>query len=360
MIAVYGATGTTGGLVARALAAAGARLIVAGRDPARIAALAAELGASPRVAAADDPRALAAALTGARCVVACAGPFGEVGEPVLAAAIAAGAHYVDTTGEQGFMRAMYERHEARARHAGVCAVSGMAVEVAPGDLAAALCADHLAADEDAPLDEVTVAYLFERFVPTAGTQRSAIAQLAEPALTWRADRWDPTTPGLERRRIDAGRELGTREVISFPSGEVITVPRHVPTRRVQTYVGVGRSPWLARATGLVAPAVSLLLRSRVARLAGWVDVRGPDEATRAEARFAIVVTARRGVDEAQVVVEGRDVYATSARIAAWAARTLADRGGPAGVLAPAEVFDPEEALQALSGEAGLALATRFR
>ena len=42
-----------------------------------------------------------AALSDAQVVISCAGPFAKFGEPVLRAALHAGAHYVDTTGEQG-------------------------------------------------------------------------------------------------------------------------------------------------------------------------------------------------------------------------------------------------------------------
>lgn len=379
MIAVYGATGTTGAMVVRELLDRGADVVVAGRDRGKLEALAASLDGTPvvAVAAVDDARALAAAFGGARVVVSCAGPFTAIGEPVLEAAIAAGAHYLDSSGEQGFLRAMYERHEAEARRAGVAAIPGMGLEVAIGDLAAGWAAaritgaspgdDLLRAEqtclaEDDPLDEVAVAYLLEHFVPTAGTQRSAIAQLGAPGVVWRVDRWDAVAPGAERRRVNGGAEHGgERDVVSFPSGEVITVPRHVAARRVQTFVSLTRNRWMSRAAGLLAPALPLLARTRLpGRLATMVDEIGPDARTRAEASFAIVATARRRFDHAQVTVGGRDVYATTATILAWAATRLATREhGPTGVLAPSEVFAPRPALEAIRDEAALTTVTSF-
>ena len=372
-VAIYGATGTTGALIARELADRGAELILAGRDAQKLGALAAELGddAQVRIAAADDVIALLEAFRGARVVVACAGPFAQHGEPVLEAAIAAGAHYLDVSGEQAFLRQMYERHEAHARRAGVSVISGMGVEIALGDLAAGWAAAHLAGvdddDEpvrayeveavgaDEPLDEVAVAYLVDRFVPTPGRQLSTLAALTTPGVVWHLDRWDPVSPAAERRRVQE------REVVSYPSGEVITVPRHVAARRVQTYVSFVDSPWVHRAAGVLGAAVPLLARTGLGRrLAGMIDPRVPDAAARAAARFTVVATAERGFDQAQVSVSGNDVYATTATIAAWGAMELAGRvAGPTGVLAPAEVFVPRAALAELAEEAALTVSTTF-
>ena len=104
-IVVYGATGATGARVCRELAHRGAAFAIAGRDARKLEALAPELGDPPvKVAAADDPDALVAAFEGAAVVASCAGPFGRIGEPVVAAAIAAGAHNIDTAGEQNILR----------------------------------------------------------------------------------------------------------------------------------------------------------------------------------------------------------------------------------------------------------------
>ncbi|MCA9677771.1 MAG: saccharopine dehydrogenase NADP-binding domain-containing protein, partial [Myxococcales bacterium] len=200
-IVVYGGSGTTGRLIARELRRRGADVVLAGRDAARLEAAADALDdARIAVAPVDDPIALATVCEGASVIVGSAGPFGPVGEPLLEAAIASGAHYLDIAGEQAFLRAMYERHEAEARHAGVCAISGLGFEVTLGDLAAGWAAAALAGADgdrdradggddaadpvratdaptiavDDPLDEVAVTYALDDFVPTPGTQLSTI------------------------------------------------------------------------------------------------------------------------------------------------------------------------------------------
>src|SRR5882757_2245463 len=139
-IVVYGATGLVGGRVCGDLDDAGVAFAVAGRDRGALDKLAGVVAAAAvRVAEVDQPAALAGAFEGAKVVVNAAGPF----EPVLAAALAVGAHYVDLGGDQAFLHAMYERHESTARRAGVACVPGCALNCAIGDWAASWAAEQV-------------------------------------------------------------------------------------------------------------------------------------------------------------------------------------------------------------------------
>ena len=363
-VLVYGATGTTGALVARELHRRGARVVIAGRDGARLAALSRELGGAPlRVAATDDRSALAAAIAGVRVVVACAGPFGRCGEPVLEAAIAGGVDYVDIADEPAFLRAMYQRHESAARHARVAVVSGMGAGIALGDLAAgwaarALCdladetspvraapAERVAGDD--PIPEIDVAHVFDEMTATPGATLSALETLGGPALVWQHDRWDEVRLGAAHWIVDAGDLGPARDAMSFPAGEVVTVPRHVCAERVQTFASWTRSGWVMRAAGVAGLLSPLLAATSRAAARTMTPAPPPSPEMRARARFAVIARCRSGFDEARVSVSGRDPYATTAGIAAWAA------------LAPSEVFAPAPALKALAAELGLTIDTSF-
>jgi short subunit dehydrogenase-like uncharacterized protein len=366
-IVVYGATGTTGALVCRALAHRGAAFAIAGRNGDKLAALAGELGIGDvpvRVAPIDDAAALAAAFAGARVVASCAGPFNRIGEPVVAAAIEAGCHYVDTAGEQGFLRDMYERYGGAAARRGVVSVSAHAFEIALGDWAAAWAAAMVAGDaapgdrigEDDPLDEVTVAYAVEDPATSAATQRTHADMLFQPGWVWQGEQWDPATLGGEQRTINFGAELGgERPALSFPSGEVITVPRHVAARRVQTYLSLTRSRWvgaLARAATRIAPT---LYRTRAASLIdqalAQVTTTGGDSS---RTRFALIARARRRFTVAQVRVLGTDPYALTGELVADAVVDLAAHAPRAtGACAPSEVWPAEASLRRLAETAGL-------
>ncbi|MEM9488364.1 MAG: saccharopine dehydrogenase NADP-binding domain-containing protein, partial [Myxococcota bacterium] len=413
-IVVYGATGTAGRLIVRVLLARGHRVTLSGRDPARLAGLAGELARTGhgsgavdvRPAAIHDRARLAAAMDGAGLVVACAGPFARVGEPVARTAVASGLRYLDIATEQRFLRALYEGCDAAARRAGLTVLGGMGAQVALGDFAAHAAAAALPRAElgaspahavTEPVDEVAVIYGLRGLRPSAGMRQALASSMTGVGYAWVRDRWDEVAAmaeyrsaripaaALERTSLEphpaggrapdadgsgggddgdggddgsAGAEwLGElRTAVSFPSGEVITVPRHVRAERVQTYVAVAAGdplgPWLRRLLPTVGSALSWLLRSPLAAQArSLLDIGpaapSPDE--RAGCRFAVVAEARRGQDRARVMVSGGDVHATTATIVAWAAeRLLTVEALPTGVLAPSEVFAADRLLAELA------------
>ncbi len=368
-VVVYGATGLVGRRACAELDAAGASIAIAGRDRHALEQLALP-------AAEIRTGELARICDGARVVLNCAGPLAELGEPVLAAALAAGAHYVDLGGDQAFVHAMYERHESTARHAGRVAVMGCAVNGALGDWAAAWAAAHVCGrdprvtdhdpvraepterlGEDRPLDEVAISYVFDDLVLSPTSQRAVFANLQARGLAWRRDRWESVGPAAERRRVNAGPAMGgEREVASFPGGEVITVPRHVAARTIQTYVSTTRDKVAQTALRLMARALPLLPKRATELLAPYT----PRDDEYARTRFAVVAQARRGFQAAQVVVSGSDLYRASAVIAAWVARHLAARAtGPTGMRAPSELFRPAATLRELASLGALAVEPSF-
>ena len=104
-IVVFGATGYTGGLTARALVAQGVRPVLAGRDRAALERLADELGGLETAwANADEPRSVRALVERDDVLVTTVGPFVRYGYAALDAAVDAGAHYLDCAGEHTFVR----------------------------------------------------------------------------------------------------------------------------------------------------------------------------------------------------------------------------------------------------------------
>jgi len=395
VIAVFGATGVVGRRVCELLAwpepGGGARCEVrlVGRRRDALAALAAALPAgAARIAEAEtgDADALIRGFAGARVVVNAAGPLRDTAEPVLAAALAAGAHYVDVGGEQAVLRALYERCESAVRRAGLVALPGAGVDPALGDLAAAwaaaqICAtgdprdptapgepaDDRAGDpvrsapaprlaEDRPFDEIAVAYAFDDLVLSAGSQRALFGAIGERALIWRRDRWEPGRAG-DHRPINPGSALGgERDAVGYAGGAVITLPRHVAADLVGAYLSTTRDPTAAAALRVLARALPLLPR----RARGVLAPYAAPDADYAATQLAVVAQVRRGFSAAQIVVRGRDLYHTTAAIAAWSARRLAERGpGPIGMRAPGELFHAESALRAIASAADLTIEPSF-
>jgi short subunit dehydrogenase-like uncharacterized protein len=362
VIFVYGASGWMGSLITKALLERKHAVTVSGRDPARLELLRRHVDGKVEIKSAPihDADALTQAMRGARVVINCAGPFVKTGEPVLAAALAAGAHYVDIAGEQRFFRTIYERYESRARHAGVTIVCGMGFGGALGDWAASLAREQLiekGASEDEPLSDVAIAYTIDRFKLAPGTLDSVLSQLEYPPDMWLEDRWEPLEPVGEIRRFFFPKGFGPRETVSFPSPEVITVPRHIPTRRVVTYLALAGDAslavWMTRAAAALSPVMPALLRSPIGAMARAQVISGsagPSPADRQATRFAIVCEARQEELSARVAVTGSDPYALSVELSARAAGELEKGKVPAGVLAPSECFPAKQWLTALADE----------
>jgi short subunit dehydrogenase-like uncharacterized protein len=348
-IVVYGATGFTGGLIARELKRRGAELLIAGRDRGKLEALSGELGDVPFAAASvDDPAGLREMLEPCSVVIACAGPFGLCGEPVVAAAVDTGTHYLDTTGEQGFMRMVFDRYGDKAAAKGAALVSGMGFDYAPGDLIAALTADGMG-----PLEEIVVAYCVHGFAPTHGTALSGLEIMRGGDVVWSDGDWRPAPRSAEGGRWRFPQPIGEQRMLRYPAGEQVTVPRHVETARVRTLLnGMVVPPRLMPLAVISSPLLGLAMRTPLRKAMGPLIRRlpaAPEEQGRKASRFTISCEARGRSGPRRGTVRGSDVYGLTAVSLAHAAQLCADPAYErSGALAPAQAFDPASFLAALA------------
>ena len=323
-IAVYGATGFTAKLVAGELVRRGLEPVLIARDGRRLAETAAELGLTSveqRVAGLDEPDALVTALNDCQVVVNCVAPFAQHGLPVARAAIAAGCHYVDTSGEQLHIADVYESLSRAAEEAGVTLVPAATDDGVPADLVARLTADLVG-----PVNELTVSHRLVDAMPSGGTLRSVVANP------------DTFTPGGGLSYQDGvaldGRPARATSVV-FP-GE------SSPTTVIK--FGVPELPSFARHIGGhiegVADAAMVEAFAGAASLEVPVGA-GPGDTLRSAARFTVVIDAL-GIDGrcSRGVFTGTDMYGTTAVVAVEAARRLVADGAKPGALAPSQAFDP--------------------
>lgn len=368
-VVVLGAGGLVGRRVVTELVAAGLEVAVAGRREAALD----DMGLPVHVADAFAPASLVHAFANARVVINCASPLRETASPVLNAAMAAGAHYVDVGGEQAALHALYEEYESTVRRAGLIALPGAGVDCLIGDLAAAWAAMHLIGApeddgpavrstpaprvaEDQPLDEVCVSYVFDDLALSAGSQRALFGAAFSHPLVWRRDRWEAGRAG-DHRRVNAGPQLGgERDAGAYAASDAITIPRHVAASFVATYASTTRRAAAAGALRLLARALPLVPRAASALLAPYA---APDtDYTRTQ--LAVIAQVRRGFSAAQIIVRGHDLYRTTAATCAWAARQLvARRAGPVGMRAPGELFVARPALREIASAAGLTIEPSF-
>jgi short subunit dehydrogenase-like uncharacterized protein len=350
-IAVYGATGYTGRLVAAELADAGADFVISGRNPEKLEALRADLQVDARAVTArlDDPGSLRDLLTDCAAVINCAGPFVLVGEPVLRAAVETGTHYLDTSGEQPWMKLAFERYGPGAADAGVAVIPAMGFDYVPGDMIAALTAEGMG-----EVDEVTVAYGWFDFQPTRGTMRTTLEMLGGDAVEWRKLQWLPAEKPLGPASFDFPPPTGRQRMLRYPAGEQITVPQHIATRRVRTLITASTfapSPRLAAPMQLLARPAGIAMRTPLKRVLEAAVGRlpeGPTEEQRAACHYTIVCEVTRAKEIRRGSLHGRDPYGITAALIARGGMELARSGFRGrGALAPAQAFDPREFLTGL-------------
>ncbi|MBD9388519.1 saccharopine dehydrogenase NADP-binding domain-containing protein [Agrobacterium sp. AGB01] len=96
---IYGATGYTGRMAAEHAKAAGTPFVLAGRNEATLAKLAADLATEYRVFGLDSVDAIDDGLAGISVLLNCAGPFMRTADALMKKAICNGIHYLDTAAE---------------------------------------------------------------------------------------------------------------------------------------------------------------------------------------------------------------------------------------------------------------------
>lgn len=359
-VVLLGATGYTGRLTAEALIGRGVRPLLVGRSPALLEALASELGGDRvdvDVANVTDPTSVRRLLSEGDVLITTVGPFQRLGAPAVEAAIAQGAHYLDSTGEPGFVRRVFESWGPRAQGRSAL-LTAFGMDWVPGNLAGALAL----AEAGAEARRLAVGYFLtgSGFGMSGGTRASAAGILLEPHHRFSGGRLQPERGAARLREFDVdGRR---RAGVSVGGSEAYTLPRLAPAlESVDTYLG-----WfgaLSRPFQVASLGASLLSRvpgGSTAAAAGAARLvrgssGGPDRAARARNGAAVVAEAADGAGRvlATIRLEGVNAYEFTGNIlAAGAAALIAGEARGSGALGPADAFGVER-LTELCADAGL-------
>jgi short subunit dehydrogenase-like uncharacterized protein len=222
-IALYGATGFTGRLVAEYLAEhapEGARIGLAGRSEEKLAAV--REGLEPRaadwpliVADSSDRASLEALASGTRVVVTTVGPYARGGLALVEACAHAGTHYADLSGEVLFMRDSIDRFNDTAAATGARIVHASGFDSIPSDIGVLLLHEAAKADGAGELEDTTLMVTAMKGKPSGGTIDSMKGQMAEAQADRERGRImaDPYALSPDRAaEPDLGREGDLRSV----------------------------------------------------------------------------------------------------------------------------------------------------
>jgi short subunit dehydrogenase-like uncharacterized protein len=327
IIAVYGANGHTGRLVAAELLSRGHDIVLAGRNVGALHAIAEELHAAGHVrthgASLDEPASLQELADSVSVLIHCAGPFSVTGAPVAAAAAAAGCHYIDHALEPHHVKHVFDTFHAEAERKGIVMIPGLSFYGGLGDLLAGAIADGVS-----NADRVTVAYSVTGWRMTTGALSTARQLFAE---TERITFSDGTlrVGYVEPRNVvfPFPPPLGPRTMIApVPFYEVFSIPRHVPAQNVEA-----------------------MLTSRTFEDEQVFTSESVTADVRAQTEFTVAVQVIAGHESRAGQVAGHDLWRAAALASVEGAHRLAVGRGPAkgGVLSPAEAFQPTPFLRAL-------------
>jgi short subunit dehydrogenase-like uncharacterized protein len=193
-VVVYGASGYTGRLVCEYLRELHVPFIAAGRDKARIQEV---LDKVPGIDTVEhevvevehDVDALTKLFSGAKVVSNMVGPFIKFGPEVVEASLAAGCHYLDTTGEQDWVLDAQARWGAKFAASGLLLSPGVAQMYTTGEIAANICL------ETPGLDTLDILVLWKGFPTYASTQTIFTILKADWYYLEQNEyrKWDPAT-----------------------------------------------------------------------------------------------------------------------------------------------------------------------
>ncbi|SCF44366.1 saccharopine dehydrogenase family protein [Micromonospora mirobrigensis] len=346
-LVLFGATGFTGGLTAEYLARhapAGLRWALAGRNPAKLAAVRDRLAAIDPTCAdlplltADvtDPASLRAVAEAARVVASTVGPYVHHGEPLVAACAAAGTDYLDITGEPEFVDAMYVRHHAEAVRTGARLVHTCGFDSIPHDLGVWFTVKQLPADGPISVD----GYVRAGGKFSAGTYHSALTAFSRMKETSRvAKERRAVEPRPEGRRVRAvpgkvGRSADVgRWAVPLPTIDPQVVrrsaaarPEYGPDFRYRHFAAVKRLPTVI-AAGVGMGGLLGLVKVPPARrwlLGRLASGQGPSAEQRAKSWFKVRFVGTGGGRRVVTEVAGGDPgYDETAKMLAESALCLA-------------------------------------
>src|SRR3954469_2974452 len=246
---IYGATGTTGTLIAEEAIRRGHQPVLAGRAAASLAALGKRLGLPWKAVSLDQPDQLQRAVSEVDAVLNAAGPFIATAPPLVAACLAAQTHYLDIAGEIPALQHLFARDQL-ARERNIALIGGVGFGVVASNSLVKYVADQL--PSPTTLELVMKA---NNQQTSRGATKSVLEVLAGGGRVYRDGLLVPYRlgKGLKAFRFPDG----TVDILPVPSGDleaayratgIANITAFIPFRRPAAFLlplvqwGIARRP----------------------------------------------------------------------------------------------------------------------
>jgi short subunit dehydrogenase-like uncharacterized protein len=333
---IYGANGYTGELITRYAAERGLKPILAGRNAAKVEALANRYGFDFRAFDLSDPSKLDAALSEVEFVLHCAGPFSLTSAAMVEACLRTKRHYLDITGEISVFEAMAARSE-QAQEAGIMIMPGVGFDVVPSDCLAKHLKNRLPS-----ATHLTLAFYGMGKI-SHGTQATMTMNVGRGGAIRQNGEIVNVPAAWKTREIDFGKVKKTS--VTIPWGDVSTAFYSTGIPNIEVY------------TVVPEPQLKLL---KLSRYLGWllatapvqnilqkqIPAGGPSDEERAKGKTYLWGEA---TDDAGNKVESRQTgpegYTLTALTALAIAEKILDGNFCAGFQTPAKCYGADLILE---------------
>lgn len=321
-IVIYGAYGHTGQFIVSRLYDRGFKPILCGRDSDKLNSLSQKFsGLKAKVAEIDHPEALDEAFSEADIIVNCAGPFLDTAEPIIRSALRLGKHYMDISAEQKAVLDIFEQFSGQAKLAEIVIIPAAAFYGGLGDL----LSTTLTQDWN-QVDEISIYIGLDSWHPTKGTRLTGKRNHYQ-RLIYADNRLQPMKESATRNWNFPSPVL-TKEVVTVPLSETITIPSHINVNTINTFLSQNSLEDI--------------------RSEDTPEPKPVDEKNRSSQHFCVEVVATKGHKKRTLVAQGMDIYAVTAPLIVEAIkRILAGKINKQGVTTLGEAFDVSDFLGAL-------------
>jgi short subunit dehydrogenase-like uncharacterized protein len=333
---IYGANGYTGELITRFTAEQGLKPILAGRNVAKVEALAKQYNFEFRAFDLNNSAKLDAALREVEFVLHCAGPFSLTSQKMVEACLRTKRHYLDITGEIAVFEAMAQL-DKRATDAGIMIMPGVGFDVVPSDCLAKHLKNRLPS-----ATHLTLAFYGLGKI-SHGTQATMTMNVGSGGAIRQNGKITSVPAAYKTREIDFGevKKLG----VTIPWGDVSTAFYSTGIPNIEVYTVVPEPQLkllkLSRYFGwlLAVKPINNLLQSQI-------PAGGPSDEERAKGKTYLWGEA---TDDAGNTVEARqqgaEGYTTTALTALKIAEKILNGNFCAGFQTPAKCYGADLILE---------------
>ena len=357
---LYGASGFTGQLLAEEAVRRGHRPLLAGRNAAKLEAVATRLGLEWRAVSLDDAEGLRRLVQGAGAVLNAAGPFSATFEPMVEACLDVGTSYLDISGELQSFEQLFTR-DARAKRRGIALIAGVGFDVVPSDCLAAQVAQRV---PGADTLLIALSVTSGAAQPSPGSLKALFEVVSNGGRVRRDGRLVPLALGRGSTRVPWPYGMGW--CIPMPIADLASAFRATGIPNITVCFGVPASSGLAaRWLWPLGAVVRLALRCALKQpaikrqLHRWIDARVQGAAEPLRANNRAYIYARASASDGRFAerwLSTEDGYSLTAQSGVLAVEhVLADR--PVGALTPAQAFGVDYAFR-LQGVSPDPTATR--